>query len=102
MVVMSDFRIFVRKCFFTSHTRLRLVVTILFLIGQRNHGHIPFDDVDNSLLLFGEMIVKNVHAIRAGVHEGFGLEFRIARYGVSAKTGRNVFVNDCRFVIHGN
>jgi hypothetical protein len=102
MVVMPDFRIFLRKYFFTSLTRLRLVVTNLFLIGQRNHCNIPFYNVNYSPLLFGEMIVENVHAIRTGVHEGFGLEFRIASYDVRTKAGRNVFVDDCRFVIYGN
>jgi hypothetical protein len=84
MVVMPDFVIIFRECFATVETRRRLIASFPLFSGQRRHLVAVFQNGRNFPLLVGEMVMKCVHAIAAGIEYRLRHEFGIDRHRVSA------------------
>jgi hypothetical protein len=101
MVVMLDFRIFVRKRFVTSGACPRSIETFLLISGQRKHFVVIFQYRCDSMLLTSEVIVEYCHAIATRIGHRLRFEFGIGRNGVRTESGRNVFVQDVRIIVHG-
>jgi hypothetical protein len=61
-----------------------------------------FQDDRDPTLFASEMIVEYRHAIAARIGHRSRFEFRIARNGVRAESGRNVFVQDAGIAVYGD